>query len=76
MNHVNNTAIIYLSAAVILPAALIYHLEWPVAAEIPLCISIFIQLTAIAKAVQNMLHSAGLESIPEALAVLKDGAMD
>lgn len=54
MLHMNSTAITYFTGTFLLSAAfclaLINTLDWPLTAEIPLGLSIFIQLTAVAKA--------------------------
>ncbi|MGK7369433.1 MAG: hypothetical protein ACNS64_04400 [Candidatus Halalkalibacterium sp. M3_1C_030] len=80
MNTINSTAITYYTGAVllsaILSAALIIQLEWPASAEIPLCISIFIQLTAIAKSVQNMIRETGTDTILEAFTLIKEDRLD
>jgi len=80
MKNINSAAITYYTGAVllsiILSATLILQLEWPASAEIPLGLSIFIQLTAMAKTVLDMIQDADTESIPEAFAILKTGALD
>jgi len=54
MLHMKRTAITYFTGTFFMSAAfclaLINMLAWPLTAEIPLALSIFIQLTAVAKA--------------------------
>lgn len=80
MNSSNSTVISYYFAAilvsVILSGIIILKLDWPAAAEIPLCISIWIQMAAFTKSVLNMLQTADIESIPEAFSVLKTGVYE
>ena len=80
MDTIKSTAITYYTGVVllsaILSAALIFQLEWPASAEIPLCISIFIQLTAIVKTVQGMIQKSDTDTILEAFAFLKEGTID
>lgn len=80
MKDSDRTSIIYFTIvvllSVILSTALILHLEWPATAEIPLCLSIFIQMTAIAKSLQHMIQETGAESLPEVFTMLKEGTLD
>ncbi len=80
MKDSDRTSIIYFTIvvllSVILSTALILHLEWPASAEIPLCLSIFIQMTAIAKSLQHMIQETGAESLPEVFTMLKEGTLD
>ena len=80
MKHSDRSAIIYFTVVVLLSAtlstALILHLEWPASAEIPLCLSIFIQLTAIAKTLQHSIQDTGAESLPEVYSMLKESTID
>lgn len=61
MLHMNSTAITYFTGTFLLSAAfclaLINMLAWPLTAEIPLAISIFIHLTAVAKAFYGYIGS-------------------
>lgn len=78
MKHSDNTAITYYACSVLisllLSITLILILDWPVSAEIPLSISIFIQLVAIARYVHHFLQES--ESMVEVYAYLKEGAAD
>ena len=75
MKITTNTEIFYYSGAVLLSALLsvivIFKLSWPATAEIPLCLSIFIQLIALVKTGLNMLESIDTDSLPEALSLLR-----
>lgn len=61
MLHMNSTAITYFTGTFLLSAAfclaLINTLTWPLTAEIPLALSIFIHLTAVAKAFYSYIGS-------------------
>lgn len=61
MLHINSTAITYFTVTFLMSAAfclvLINTLAWPLTAEIPLAISIFIHLTAVAKAFYSYIGS-------------------
>lgn len=74
----DSTAITYYTCSVIvslvLSITLILILDWPVSAEIPLSISIFIQLMAIARYSHDFLQES--ESLVEVYAYLKEGAVD
>ena len=78
MKNSDSTAITYYAFSVIislvLSITLILILNWPVSAEIPLSISIFIQLVAIARYVHQFLQES--ESMMEVYAYLKEGAAD
>ncbi len=78
MKHSDDTAITYYTCSVIvslvLSITLILILNWPVSAEIPLSISVFIQLMAIARYVHRFLQES--ESVVEVYAYLKEGAVE
>ena len=65
MLHMNRTAITYFTGTFLMSAAfclaLLNTLAWPLSAEIPLGISIFIQLTAVAKALYGYIAANRVE---------------
>lgn len=82
MKNSNSTAItiVFYSAAVLISMvfsiAIILTLDWPAAAEIPLCISIFIQLAAISKTLLVFMERTQQETVQEVYSRLKGGIID
>lgn len=82
MRDLNSTAITYFSGAFLLSAAfciaLIETAAWPILAELPLAVSIFIQLMAVAKEFYSYLERDQVknESLQEVYSRLKGGVFD
>lgn len=80
MKNSNSTAIIYYTIAIIisglLSAVIIFQLSWPVSAKIPICLTIFIQLTAMAKSTHNIFEAFDTDSVLDTLSLIKAGLLD
>lgn len=80
MQNLNRTAIIYYSGTVVMSIgfclALIAALSWPVLAEIPLSISIFIQLLFISRSIFNFIERTETKSVEEVYSKLKSGGFE
>ncbi|NGP76630.1 hypothetical protein G3570_08295 [Balneolaceae bacterium YR4-1] len=77
MTYSNSKAIIFYSIAIlvslVLSALIMTELNWPASAKIPICLTILIQLNAVAKYVLNVLEEINTDSILDAIAMLKAG---
>lgn len=82
MENSNSTAItiVFYSAAVLISMvfsiAIILTLDWPAAAEIPLCISISIQMAAISKSLLVFMERTQQVTIQEVCSRLKGEIFD
>lgn len=80
MQKIDNTAVIYYTGSVLMSAAfclaLMATVDWPMLAEIPLSISIFIELIAISKSIFSLVEKADSESLEQVYSRLKGGVFD
>lgn len=80
MNKSEDRAVIFYTSAIVLAlalsTALIVTLDWPVAAEIPLSISVFIKMVTLAKTWQMSQENSDTEHMLEVFSHLKAGFFD